>query len=349
MGVGKSLAKKAISLSIVLLIVLLLTVGTIGATGLSDRILNSLMNEELRTTRQRLASQFQDVEELERVMAEIEDELILAYGLDKPWYERMPSMVLRIVKLDLGTSRTIQSFQGSIMISKIILERMPNTIILMVSVLIISFLLGLILGTKVATKPGSIMDRIVSLYSAFSYALPTWWLGLIMILVFSFYYRIFPYGGMYSVPIPKEPLSRMLDLLWHATLPVITLVIALSGSWIYTIRSIVITTAQEDYVTSARAKGLSERLVMWRHIIRVAASPILTNLILGLAGYLSGAILTETVFRWPGMGLLYWQSVISGDERLILALTFIYTLIYVVLRFVLEVLYVVIDPRVRSE
>jgi peptide/nickel transport system permease protein len=169
-----------------------------------------------------------------------------------------------------------------------------------------------------------------------------------MILIFSFYFRIFPYGGMYSVPIPKEPLQRAADLLWHAALPVITLVIALSGSWIYTIRSLVITTAQEDFVTSARAKGISERLVMWRHIIRVAASPILTNLILGLAGYLGGAILTETVFRWPGMGLLYWQSVVSGDERLILALTYIYTLIYVGLRFILEVFYVIVDPRVRS-
>jgi len=349
LGIGRSLAVKTASLALVLIIVLFVTVATIGATGLSDNILNSFMNEELRSTRQKLAQQIQDAEELDRVMAEIEADLIVAYGLDKPWYVRMPNMVARIVTLDLGTSRTVQSFSGSIMIADIVLERMPNTIMLMVTVLLISFLLGLVLGTKVATKPGSKLDRFVSLYSAFSYSLPTWWLGLIMILIFSFYFKIFPYSGMYSVPMPEGSLSRIIDLLWHAALPIITLVIALSGSWIYTIRSIVVTTAQEDYVTSARAKGLSERVVMWRHIIRVAASPILTNLILGLAGYLGGAILTETVFRWPGMGLLYWQSVISGDERLILALTYLYTLIYVGLRFVLELLYIIVDPRVRSE
>ena len=154
---------------------------------------------------------------------------------------------------------------------------------------------------------------------------------------------------MYSAPVPQDPIQRTLDLLWHAALPIITLVIALSGSWIYTMRSIVITTAQEDFVTTARAKGLPERTVLWRHIIRVAAPPILTNLILGLAGYLGGAILTETVFGWPGMGLLYRQSILSVDERLILALTYIYTLTYVASRFVLEVLYIILDPRVRYE
>ncbi|MGQ9679681.1 MAG: ABC transporter permease [Candidatus Bathyarchaeia archaeon] len=150
--------------------------------------------------------------------------------------------------------------------------------------------------------------------------MPTWWLGLLMILVFSFYFRLFPFGGMLSAPPPTQPIPRLLDLPWHATMPIITF-IALSGSWIYITRGVVITTAQEDFVTVARAKGLSERLVMWRYIIRVATSPILTNLMLGLAAYLGGPILTETVFSWPGIGLLYYHAIISIDEALILALT----------------------------
>jgi peptide/nickel transport system permease protein len=170
---------------------------------------------------------------------------------------------------------------------------------------------------------------------------------MLMILVFAFYLRLFPYGGMYSAPPPTDPLMRALDLIWHLCLPVLTLVIATSGSWIYITRSIVITTAQEDFVDVARAKGLPERLVLWRYVIRVAAPPILTNLMLGLAAYLGGAILTEAVFSWPGMGLLYFEAIMSVDEALILALTYIYTLIYVVIRFVLEVLYIIVDPRVR--
>lgn len=347
MGIGKTLTVKALTLLVVLLGVLMLTAATIGATGISDKILNAMLNEELRSIRQQLSTQITDPDKLNTAMREIKSELIVAYGLDKPWYYRMPDMILRILVLNLGNSKSVQSFTGSIKISDIIMERLPNTIILMVTVLIINFLLGLVIGVKVATKPGSLLDRFTSLYSAISYALPTWWLGMLMILTFAFYIRIFPPQGMYSAPPPTDPVGRFADLLWHACLPILTLVIALSGSWIYITRSIVITTAQEDFVTAARAKGLPERLVLWRYIIRVAAPPILTNLILGLAAYLGGAILTETVFGWPGMGRLYYEAIMSADEALILALTYVFTLTYVVGRFILEVLYIILDPRVR--
>jgi peptide/nickel transport system permease protein len=109
----------------------------------------------------------------------------------------------------------------------------------------------------------------------------------------------------------------------------------------------VLNTSQEDFVLAARAKGLPENLVQRRHILRVAAPPIVTSLILGLAGSLGGAILTETVFNWPGMGRLFYDAILALDESVIVALTFMYTLIYVVARFLLEVLYVFLDPRVR--
>jgi len=352
LGLGKTLTVRAISLLFVLFFVLFLTVVVIGATGMSDRILNSMVKDRVRGITQELATQITDPEKLKEAIEAIEQDLIVAYGLDKPWYVRMPNMVWRILSLDLGNARTVMSFAGSNRVSNIILERMPNTIFLMVTVLIINFVISIIIGVKVATKPGSLLDRATSLYSAVSYALPTWWLGMLMILTFSFYIRpnnqpLFPFGGMYSAPPPTDPLGRFLDMLWHLGLPVMTLVIALSGSWIYITRSIVITTAQEDFVTTARAKGLPERLVLWRYIIRAAAPPILTNLILSLAFYLGGAILTETVFNWPGMGLLYLQAIMSVDEVLILALTYVFTLIYVIARFILEVLYVIVDPRVR--
>jgi peptide/nickel transport system permease protein len=347
LGLGRKLAFKAISLAIVLMIVLFLTVIIIGATGISDKILNGMVQERLRTIRQELAREIKDPGALNRALEKIREDLIKSYGLDKPWYARMSDMIWRIVTLDLGVSKTVTSFSGSNKISDIILERFPNTIFLMVTVLIINFVVSLFVGARAATRPGSFLDRSISLFSSISYALPTWWLGMLMILVFAFYLRLFPYGGMYSAPPPTDPLMRALDLIWHLCLPVLTLVIATSGSWIYITRSIVITTAQEDFVDVARAKGLPERLVLWRYVIRVAAPPILTNLMLGLAAYLGGAILTEAVFSWPGMGLLYFEAIMSVDEALILALTYIYTLIYVVIRFALEVLYVIVDPRVR--
>jgi peptide/nickel transport system permease protein len=347
LGLARTLTYRGISLVIVLLGVLFLTVLVLGATGVSDRILNSMLTEELRGIRQQLVTQIRDVEQLNKALESIKHQLIIAYGLDRPWYERLPNMMLKIITLDLGSAKNIQSFSGSKQISVIILERLPNTILLVTTAIVINFLIGLFVGTWVATKPGSIVDRFVSLYAAISYAIPTWWLGLINILVFAFYFRLFPYTGMFSAPPPTDPLLRFLDLLWHVSLPLLTLIIALSGSWIYITRSLTVTTAQEDFVNVARAKGLPENLVQRRYIVRVVAPSILTNVILGLAGSIGGAILTETVFGWPGMGQLYYEAIVSLDEGLILALTYVFTLVYVIARFILEVLYVIVDPRVR--
>jgi peptide/nickel transport system permease protein len=247
----------------------------------------------------------------------------------------------------LGVSKSLQTFSGSNKVADLIMERLPNTILLVTTATMLSFIIGLLVGVKLATAIGSRLDRVLTYFSAISYALPTWWTGIIFILIFYFYLRIFPSGGMYSVPPPEDMLARLLDLLWHATLPIIVLVLATVGSNIYVTRTVVMNIAQEDFVLTARAKGLPERVVRWRYITRVAAPPILTQLILGLAGSIGGAILTETVFGWPGMGLLFYQAIVSSDEALILGLVYVFTLVYVIARFVLELFYVMLDPRVR--
>ena len=347
MKLGRSLLIKALSLLLVVFITLLLMNVILGATGFSDRMLSSLVNEQVRVYRQGLAQTVKDPTELQRLVTLYEQTLSSAYGLDKPWPVRLPQMIWRVMTFDLGQSKTAQTFKGSTLIRDLILERMPKTILLITTSVGISALLGLAIGTKIATKPGSRLDRFFSNYSAFSYAIPTWWTGILFILIFAIYLRVLPPTGMYSAPPPTEPVARLLDLLWHSILPISTLVLALSGNWIYITRTMVLNTAQQDFVNVARAKGLPESLVMRRYIIRAAAPPILTNIILGLAGSLGGAILTETVFGWPGMGLLYWDSILTVDEGLIIALTFVYTVIYVVARMVLEILYIVLDPRVR--
>jgi peptide/nickel transport system permease protein len=200
---------------------------------------------------------------------------------------------------------------------------------------------------KLATRVGSRLDRLVSYASAVSYAVPTWWLGILMVLVFAFQLRLLPASGLYSTPPPESGLPRLLDLLRHAILPVTTLVLVSLGGWVYAVRTMVLNTAQEFHVTVARAKGLSENRVMRKHILRVAAPPIVTNLVLGLAGSLGGAILAETVFNWPGMGRLYYDAITTADETLIVALTFLFAVLYVAARFILEVLYVLLDPRIR--
>ena len=131
------------------------------------------------------------------------------------------------------------------------------------------------------------------------------------------------------------------------TFAVITLVLVSVGPYLYAVRTMTMNVAQEDHVAVARAKGVPEATVLRRHILRVAAPPIVTGVILGLGGTLGGAILTETVFNWPGMGRLYYEAILAVDESVVVALTFMFTLIYVTARFTLDVLYIVVDPRVR--
>lgn len=347
MRLTRALIIRGLSLLMVVFVTLLLMNVVLGATGFSDRMLRALVNEQVRMYRQGLVDTIRDPVELQKSVDKYEEMLTKAYGLDKPWPLRLPQMIWRVLTFDLGKAKTAQTFKGSTLIRDLVIERMPKTILLITTSVSLSAILGLVVGTKIATIPGSRLDRFFSNYSAFSYAIPTWWTGIIFILVFAQYLRILPPGGMYSAPPPTESLSRFLDLLWHSVLPIATLVLALSGSWIYMTRTMVLNIAQQDFVNVARAKGLPENLVMRRYIVRVAAPPILTNVILGLAGSLSGAILTETVFGWPGMGLLYWNAIVAVDEGLIIALTFMYTVIYVIARMILEVLYIILDPRVR--
>ncbi len=347
MGLGRTLLIRGLSLVSVVVIVLFMLAIVLGATGVSERVLESIVSEELGVLQQALAQRIKDPNELRTVMDQERISLRQHYGLDQPWYFRIPRLVLRVLALDLGNAKTTQTFTGSTKIVALIAERLPNTILLITSATIISAILGLVVGTYSATRVGSRFDQGVSLYSAVSFAIPTWWIGIIFILAFAYYVRFFPPGGMFSAPPPIEPLARLADLLWHSLLPILTLVLAVSGVWIYVTRSIVLNTSQEDFVTVARAKGLPEQEVLSRYILRPSAPPILTNVILGLAGSIGGAILTETVFGWPGMGLLYYEAVVSVDEALIVALTFMFTVIYVAARFILEVIYVIVDPRVR--
>lgn len=348
MSFARPLAFRALTLAGVFLAVLLLLVITLGATGFSDRMLGAVVNEEVRGLRAALAQTIRDPDELEQTLAVRRQELAAFYGLDRPWYYRLPDTVGRVLTLDLGEARTLRSFSGSRRVADIVMERLPNTILLLTSATVITAVIGILLGVKLASQVGSRTDRVVSFLSAVSYALPAWWTGILLILLFAIQWRVFPSEGMYSIPPPTATWPRLVDLMGHAILPILTLVLVSVGPYIYVVRTMTMNVAQEDHVTLARAKGLPESTVRWRHIVRVAAPPIVTGLILGLTGSLGGSILVETVFSWQGMGRLYFEAVAGKpDEAVIVALTFMFTLLYVIARFVLEVMYVILDPRVR--
>ena len=348
MAVLRPLLIRAATLVGVFFAVLLILVITLGATGFSDRTLHAVVSEQIRGMRPGLAQTIRDPDELERTLQERRMEMEAFYGLDRPWHLRLPDTIGRVLTLDLGESRTLRSFDGSNKIGDIVRERVGNTVALLLASFVITSVVGLIGGGYLAAHPGAVLDRVTAQVAAASVALPACWLDILLILVLGVNLRIFPSGGMYSAPPPTEPFLRFLDLMWHAVLPTLTLVLVSVGPFIFGVRTMTINVAQEDHVMIARAKGVPEGMVLRRHILRVAAPPIVTSLIFGLTSTLGGAILTETVFNWQGMGRLYYDTIAgTPDEGVIVALTVIFTLIYVITRLVLEVLYVFLDPRVR--
>ncbi len=346
----RQLAIRAVTLFGVLLAVLALLAVLIGATGYTDDLLRAQVNEEIRAVRQAQGQgqAARDPAELERSIAALRQERETFYGLDQPWYVKLPPQVLRVLRLDLGEARSLRTAEGERRVSAIVLERVPYTLILWLAATLVTVAVGLVVGVRMATRVGSRLDRVLAVVAAVSAAIPGWWLGILLIFVVSFQFGLLPSGGMYSTPPPTGRWDRLLDLGYHAILPLLTLIPLSIGPYIYTVRTMTVTAAQEDHVQLARAKGLDEGQVTRRHILRVAAPPIVTGLILGLAGSISGSILVETVFGWRGMGLLYFEA-IGGtpDEGVVVALTFVFTLLYVVARFVLDILYVLLDPRVR--
>jgi peptide/nickel transport system permease protein len=186
----------------VFFVVMLMLVLTLGLTGYSDRILTAVVGEQLRAERTSLAETIRDPDQLEKVLKDREKEFAAFYGLDRPWWVRLPGMVLRVMTLDLGEARNLRSFEGSNRVIDIVLERLPNTMLLLTTSLFITASIGLGLGAYMATQAGTWLDRFMSGFAAVSFAIPTWWIGILLILFLSVRWRILPSGGMYSTPPP---------------------------------------------------------------------------------------------------------------------------------------------------
>lgn len=349
MGLGRTLAFRGITLIAVVIGIVLITTVILGPS--SDVLLNAFATQATNEYAQGLAASSTgatNVTQLQQLISTYHQQLVRSLALDQPWYQRIVPLALRIMTLNLGTARAVSSFTGSIQIRDIIIERLPATIVLLTTATVIDIFLGLYLGTKVALRRGGRIDRLVSVYAAISYALPPWWLGLLLIFTLVYQVQFFPPPtGIFSPQGATDAIGRSIDVLRHAALPIITLVLATLGSSIYITRTIVLRITEEDFVFVAKAKGLPEGKILRSYVMRVAAPPLLTSALFRLAGSIGGAILTETVFNWPGIGRLFYNAIGANEEALILGLVYVFALVYVITRFSLEVAYVFLDPRVR--
>ena len=350
MGFKKYLAKRAITMFGVLMATLLITIALVGSN--MDAILKQSVALEIRqqvTNNKSLVSGFKTPDQLNSYIQNQIKQRVVALGLDQPWYtpQRLGLAMYKILTLDFGHAKFLTSDTGSSDVKDIILERLPNTILLFTTATAIISLLGILLGAIAASKVNSRIDKITSGFAIVSSSFPVWWVGLIMIFLFAFVYPIFPARATPTIPM-TDP-GYAVSLLYHMALPLITLVLIGFGSWAYLVRNFLVGVLQEDFIMAKKTAGIDKKKILYRHALKNAAPPIITVLALSLSGSLGGAIITEAVFDWPGMGRLYYEAISVLDLPVIIGATYVLTAFFLVSIFLADILYGYFDPRIRRQ
>ena len=350
MGRKKYLGKRAITMFGVLMATILITIALVGSN--MDAILKQSVSFDIRqqvTNNKNLVSSFKNPEQLDMYVKNQIGLRIKSLGLDQPWYtpQRLGLAMYKILTLDFGRAKFLTSDSGSSDVKAIILEKLPRTILLFTTATAIISLLGIILGSISASKVNSKIDKITSGFAILSSSFPVWWVGIIMIFLFAFVYPVFPARATPGIAVTNP--GYLPSLLYHMTLPLITLVLIGFGSWAYLVRNFLVGVLQEDFISAKRTIGINEKKILYRHALKNAAPPIVTVLALSLSGSLGGAIITEAVFDWPGMGSLYYQAISLLDLPVIIGATYVLTAFFLVSIFLADVLYAYFDPRVRRQ
>jgi peptide/nickel transport system permease protein len=219
---------------------------------------------------------------------------------------------------------------------------------LTISALILAVVFGTLFGVYAALKPKGIFSNFVTVLSLFGYATPVFWLGMIILLVFALYLPLFPAFGIRSLPEPEHAVGRILDIIHHLVLPTFTLAILYLASYSRISRASMLDVLGSDYIRTARAKGLSETKVIFKHSLKNAAMPVVTLAGLQLAQVFSGAILVETVFSLPGVGPLLYESIVRRDFPVILGVLFGAASTTIIANIITDLIYKYMDPRIQS-
>ena len=245
------------------------------------------------------------------------EQLKAIYGLDKPLYVQFFSWIYSILQLDFGIS-----FTSGEKVKEEILSRIPITLTINIVSMILIFIISLYFGIKSAMKKNSIFDRFTNQLSLLSFSMPSFYLALVLVLVFSIKFELFPIAGLHSVPNDGS-LNYYLDFAWHLTLPIFIIVFGGIGSLILYIRALTIEILKSDYIFFARARGLDNKKILRYYILPNLYPPVITLLGLSLPGVIGGSVILETIFSIDGMGLLFYQSALSHDYPVIMGILII--------------------------
>lgn len=265
------------------------------------------------------------------------------YGLNRPLSVQLWVYLMHVLHGDLG-----HSYYFNAPVLSLILERLPATLLLVITSLIASLGLGTLLGVVAARRPNGILSGSVTVLSLVGYAAPVFWTGLMLVLVFASWLPIFPVSGMHDVSAQFGFWGNIGDVARHLVLPAVTLTIIYLAVYSRLSRASMMEALQADYVRTARAKGLGEGRVVYKHALRNAVLPVITVAGLQSGQLIAGAVLVETVFNWPGMGRLAFDSILRRDYPTILGILLFSAIMVIVANILTDLAYRVVDPRLKA-
>lgn len=268
-------------------------------------------------------------------------ELKAQFGLDLPLWQQLLIYVKNTLQGNLGSS-----FLLKLPVSELLAEKMKVTLVLVLLSEVLAIVLGTLLGMTAAKHENRIQDHIISNLSMALYCMPAFWLGMMLMLLFAINLKWFPTSGMQSF---RTTLSPLMDMLHHMFLPCLTLSLIRIPTYLKLARSSVVEVAQEDFINTARAIGYSERVVYRKHALRNALLPTVTQAGMSLSTLFNGALLTETVFSWPGMGRMVYDAIAGRDYPVIMGGFLVSAVMVVVGGFITDIIYMYLDPRVVAE
>ncbi|MYZ48987.1 ABC transporter permease [Propylenella binzhouense] len=278
------------------------------------------------------------------VSQEFIDRLRAEMGLDRPLWVQLGKYVLEVMSGNFGFS-----YVRNTPVIALILDRLPATLLLMVTQYVVSVALGIYLGVISARRPNSLLDRGITVFSLAAFAIPLFWLGQMLILTVAYQLDWFPIQGMVNIRQGYTGFAHVLDVAHHLFLPALTLALPNIALILRLTRSSMIEVIGQEYIKVARAKGLSERSVLFKHALRNALIPVVTVVSLNLPTLIAGAVLTETVFAWPGLGRLTFDAIHARDYPLLMGMFIFISLVVILGNLIADLLYALLDPRIRYQ
>jgi len=275
---------------------------------------------------------------------EILDQIRADYGLDRPFLVQLGSYIGNVLSFDLGFS-----YFYNRPVTELILQRLPATLLLVFTAQALALIIGVVLGVISARRPNGLTSHFVTLLALFGYSAPVFWTGILLLIGFSLNVQWFPVAGMRDVTISGNFWVHCVDVARHLVLPVITLGSIFLALYSRLCRATMLEVLGSDYIRTAKAKGLHDRDVVYKHALKNSLSPVITLAGLQFSAVISGAVLVEAVFSWPGLGTLAFQSIIARDTPTILGILFFSALVVIVGNLLTDLILRLIDPRIGAK